>query len=247
MGLCVSRAHLIVARLPRAGERILLSAEEAAHARARRLSAGDAVVLLDGSGSEGDGILLRLDGRAAEVEIERIHTRAESAPVISVFVAGIRLERLAWIAEKATELSAARLVILRTERTQTFRAAASALLRLERVVREAAKQCGAPRWPEVCGPVSVVEVLSSERASRLLFCDEGGVRFPVRLETGPTSLLVGPEGGWSEEERRAAREAGASAVALPAGRLRTETAAVAALVLARAAHARGANAVDGRR
>ena len=48
-------------------------------------------------------------------------------------------------------------------------------------------------------------------------------------------LLVGPEGGWTDAERGAARAAGWSAAALPAGKLRAETAAIAALVLARAA------------
>ncbi|HSS44439.1 MAG TPA: RsmE family RNA methyltransferase, partial [Thermoanaerobaculia bacterium] len=190
---------------------------------------------LDGSGAEGEGVLVRLDARGAEVEVASVHTNARSVPEISVFVAGVRAERLAWIAEKATELSATRLVILRTERTQTFRAAALVLRRLERVVREAAKQCGGPRWPEVSGPVSLAEVFSRERASHLFLFDREGVGFPSRLTASPTALLVGPEGGWSEGERRAASEAGATTVAIPAGRLRTETAAVAALVLARAA------------
>ncbi|MGH9316159.1 MAG: RsmE family RNA methyltransferase [Thermoanaerobaculia bacterium] len=235
MGLYLSRAYLIVSRLPRAGERILLPREEVSHARARRLSPGDAVVLLDGSGAAGEGVLVRLDARGAEVEVGRIHPKARSVPEISVFVAGVRAERLAWIAEKVTELSATRLVILRTERTQTFRAAALVLPRLERIVREAAKQCGGPRWPEVSGPVSLAEVLSRERASHIFLCDREGACFPSRLTAAPMALLVGPEGGWSDEERRAAREAGAITVAIPAGRLRTETAAVAALVLARAA------------
>lgn len=235
MELRLPRTHLIVSRLPRVGQRILLPREEARHARARRLSRGDAVVLLDGSGAQGEGVLTRLDGSGAEVEVERIHTTAETAPGISVFVAGVRAERLAWIAEKATELCATRLVILSTERTQAFRTGAPVLLRLERIVREAAKQCGSPRWPDVSGPVSLTEVLSQERASHLFLCDRGGVAFPSRLTAAPTSLLVGPEGGWTEEERRAAGEAGWTTVAIPAGKLRTETAAVAALVLARAA------------
>jgi 16S rRNA (uracil1498-N3)-methyltransferase len=194
------------------------------------------VALLDGSGAEAEAVLARLDRDGAEVEVQRIlRTAAESVPEIAVFVAGVRAERLAWIAEKATELSAARLVILRTERTQAFRAASSVLSRLERLVREAAKQCGSPRWPEVSGPVLLADVLRQERASHSFLFDREGDRFPARLTPAPMALLVGPEGGWTAEERRAAREVGWTTVAVPAGKLRTETAVVAALVLARAA------------
>jgi 16S rRNA (uracil1498-N3)-methyltransferase len=196
--------------------------------------------LLDGSGAEGEGVLTRLDGDGAEVEVERIRTTAKSVPEIAVFVAGVRMERLAWIAEKATELSATRLVILNTERTQAFRAGASVLLRLERVVREAAKQCGSPRWPTLSGPVSLAEVLRRERASHRFLCDSEGVPFPSRLTKESTALLVGPEGGWTEEERRAAAEARWRTVAITDGRLRTETAAIAALLLARVGLARSA-------
>ncbi len=240
MELPLPGTYLIVSRLPRAGERVRLPREEATHARARRLSRGDAVVLLDGSGAQGEGVLARLDRSGGEVEVDRIRTTPESGPRIALFVAGVRAQRLSWIAEKATELGAVRLVIVSADRTQAFRAAAPVLLRLERVVREAAKQCGNPRWPQVSGPVSLVEVLRRERSSHRFFCDREGDPFPSRLTLAPAALLLGPEGGWTDEERQTARAVGWSAVAIPAGKLRTETAAVAALVLLRAALSRKA-------
>ena len=200
------------------------------------------MVLCDGTGREAFGRLTRLGRRGAEVMVEKVE-EVPAVPAgdlrIRLHVAGIRPERLAWIAEKATELSASAVTIVRTERTQAFRAPPEALARLERVARAAAEQCGAARWPEVKGPQSLARVLEDESAAHRLFLDAGGSAFPASLAPGETAILVGPEGGWTDPERGAARNHGWLSVALPAGDLRAETAAIAALVLARAALTRG--------
>ncbi|MFY9550208.1 MAG: RsmE family RNA methyltransferase, partial [Thermoanaerobaculia bacterium] len=141
-------------------------------------------------------------------------------------------------AEKATELGASAIALIRSERTQRFRAQEAARAHLERIVREAAKQTEAVRWPAIEGPLAFADALKTETARHRLLLDPGGGAFPDALAPGAASLLVGPEGGWTEEERGAALAAGWRAASLPAGKLRAETAAVAALVLARAALAR---------
>jgi 16S rRNA (uracil1498-N3)-methyltransferase len=141
------------------------------------------------------------------------------------------------MAEKAAELGASRLTVVATERTQSFRARDGLLPRLERIVREAAKQAGAARFTSVAGPVAFAEALSADASARLLV-DPSGEAFPARLPAGTAALLVGPEGGFTDAERAAARESGWLTVALPAGVVRAETAAVAAIVLARAALSR---------
>jgi 16S rRNA (uracil1498-N3)-methyltransferase len=230
----VSRARLIVASCPRAGSAVLIAGEEASHARALRLARGDGVVLIDGTGMEAHGTVAKLTRAGMEVLVDRLAQAPDSPVDITLFIAGLRLERLAWIAEKATELSIRRVVVVASERAQRFRATSASIGRLARVVREAAKQCESARWPEVDGPISAEEIWSSFEGHRL-FLDLGGERFPGHLPAGPVALMVGPEGGWSESERQRARESGWQAVALPAGKLRAETAAVAAVVLARAA------------
>jgi 16S rRNA (uracil1498-N3)-methyltransferase len=103
------------------------------------------------------------------------------------------------------------------------------------VAREAAKQCEAARWPKFAGPIPFESALEEDPSFHRLFLDAGGERFPAKLEQRPAVLLVGPEGGWTEGERAGARSRGWAPAALPAGKLRAETAAIAALVLARAA------------
>ncbi|HEY3125286.1 MAG TPA: RsmE family RNA methyltransferase, partial [Thermoanaerobaculia bacterium] len=151
---------------------------------------------------------------------------------------GLRVERLAWLAEKATELFAESVTLVASARTQSFRGSAAVRERLDRVAREAAKQCESARWPRIDGPLPLERALSERPASHRLFLDTEGEVFPSELSARAVTLLVGPEGGWTPAERETASAQGWSLVALPAGNLRAETAAIAALVLARAALAR---------
>jgi 16S rRNA (uracil1498-N3)-methyltransferase len=237
----VSRARLLVEALPAAGDTCRIEGEEAAHARARRLAVADPVVLVDGSGREAHGAVARVTRAFLEVTVEAVRPgRTQEHGPIHLLVAAVRSERLAWIAEKATELGAARLTLVVSERTQRFRAGAQLVPRLERVAREAAKQADRARWPSIAGPIPLADAFRSEAAGTRLILDPSGEPFPASLPAGATDLLVGPEGGWTDAELAAALAAGWVAASLAAGKLRAETAAVAALTLARTALARGA-------
>src|SRR5262249_58320297 len=113
---------------------------------------------------------------------------------ILLAAAGIRPERLAWMAEKATELGVARFVLLRSERTQTHRAGPSLSGRLGRVIREAAKQSESARWPSVEGPWSLEELLSRETRGARFLLDASGDPFPGEIGERDVSLAIGPEG-----------------------------------------------------
>lgn len=235
----VSDARLIVSRVPEAGQSLRISAEEAAHARARRLAAGASVVLIDGSGAEAFGTVESVGPGRLDVRVERIgQSPPDRLAPMHLLVAAVRADRLAWIAEKATELGASRLTLVDSERTQSHRASAASLPRLERVVREAAKQSERARWPSLDGPRPFSVAIGEEASAQRFLLDSRGERFPVDLGAGSVALLVGPEGGWSEAEQAAARASGWIVASLAAGKLRSETAAVAALVLARTALAR---------
>ena len=235
----VARARLLTDTLPAAGTVCRVTGEEAAHAHARRLRAGDPVVLVDGSGREAVGRVARLTRGFVEVAVDAVRRTVSPGPgSLYLLVAAVRSERLAWIAEKATELGVARLTLVVSERTQRFRASPSLVPRLDRVVKEAAKQAELASWPAIAPPTALSEVLAAERSATRLILDPSGEPFPATLPAAPTALLVGPEGGWSDAELDAALQAGWLAVSLAAGKLRAETAAVAALTLARTAMAR---------
>jgi 16S rRNA (uracil1498-N3)-methyltransferase len=234
----VSRTRLVVSTLPEPGEIARVEGAEARHALARRLRQGDAVVLVDGSGREAEGTVTLIARGAVEVRVASVAPPAsDRLGPLHLLVAAVRSERLSWIAEKATELGAARLTLVSSARTQSFRAGGSVTQRLERLVREAAKQCDRSDWPHIAGPIAFGDAIRGEFGTRLVL-DPGGEPFPATLPDGPTALLVGPEGGWTEDELGEAIAEGWTAVSLAAGKLRAETAAVAALTLARTAMAR---------
>jgi len=128
-------------------------------------------------------------------------------------------------------------VLVVSERVQSFRAHPAGIVRMEKVARAAAKQSGSARWPEIAGPVDFGRALLVSAANRFLL-DPSGEPFPKALEPGACALLVGPEGGWSDAERHLSVERGWKPVSLPAGKLRSETAAVAGLTLLRSVLAR---------
>jgi 16S rRNA (uracil1498-N3)-methyltransferase len=228
-------ARLIVAALPQPEEVVRLAREEAAHARARRLAAGDRVLLLDGSGRVAAGHVLRVTHAEVLVRASEILEAAPAAPAVALLVAGLRADRLAWLVEKVTELGAARVTIVESGRTQSFRANARLLPRLDRIAREAAKQCERAVWPRVEGPVAFERAIEAEAAPQRFFLDRDGDPFPERLGESETALAVGPEGGWTDSEKNEASSRGWRIVRLPAGKLRAETAAIAGLLLVSAA------------
>lgn len=235
----MSRARFVVPALPSAGDAVRLPPEESSHARSRRVARGDRVVLIDGSGREAEAEVLAVLRGATEVRVLEVRDAARETVEIWLAIAGIRGERLSWAAEKAGELGVARLSVVHSELTQAFRAAGTVIERVERIVRESAKQSGSARWPRCDGPLTLEETLASAAGSARLILDTEGAPFLRSLAGAPASpsisLLVGPEGGWTKRERELARAAGWTAVSLPAGTLRAETAAIAAVVLARAA------------
>jgi len=175
-----------------------------------------------------------LRGGVVEVLVGEARPAPGVGPELVLLVAAVRTERLSWLVEKATELQATRIVLLRTARTQGFRAAESVVPRLQRVARAAAKQSDQARWPEIGGPIDFFEALTLCGSLARFLLDFEGEDLASQTRGGG-AVLVGPEGGWTGEERVAATARGWLPASLPAGKLRAETAAIAALVLLRAA------------
>lgn len=143
-------------------------------------------------------------------------------PPLTVGVALPKGDRPEWLVQKLTELGIDRIVVLAAERSVVRwdgERAARHLDRLRRVGREAAMQSRRCTLPELTGPV----------APSALAGDGVGVAEPggAPLDAATTGMLIGPEGGWTAEERTGM----GPAVGLGGSILRTETAAVAAAVL----------------
>ncbi len=235
MGVRVSRPRFIVSALPASGGRVSLPEEERRHLRSRRLAPGDAVILIDGTGAEADAeILAGSPGAPVLAGVLAVRPAKDREAAVWLGVCAVRSERLAWVAEKAGELGVARLAIVQSERAQTFRGGPGTVARLDRLAREAAKQSGGTRWMQCEGPVTFAHALASAPGAFRAVIDFSGEDFPRSGIPDSAALLLGPEGGWTPAELDGARSAGWRALRLPTPTLRTETAAIAAVVLTKA-------------
>ncbi|MFN3726623.1 MAG: 16S rRNA (uracil(1498)-N(3))-methyltransferase [Allosphingosinicella sp.] len=196
-----------------------------------RLGAGAEVKLFDDQTGEW---LARVEeaGRKRVTLVVTRHLRPrENVPDLWLVFAPVKRAPLDWMIEKATELGVARLVPVVTQRTVVDRVN---LDRLRAISIEAAEQCDRTALPALDEPVKPDKLLNNWPAERaLLFADEeGGVPLQQAAKPGPAAILIGPEGGFTAEEREAIGALPSSqAVALGPRILRAETAALAALSL----------------
>jgi 16S rRNA (uracil1498-N3)-methyltransferase len=150
-------------------------------------------------------------------------------PDLWLLFAPIKRGRIDWLVEKATELGVARLVPVITRRTIVERLN---LDRLRAHIVEAAEQCERTALAELAEPQRLEALLAGWPDGRILhFADEAGGG-PLDPRPGPAAILVGPEGGFTDEERAAIRALPeARPVSLGPRILRADTAALAAVAL----------------
>jgi 16S rRNA (uracil1498-N3)-methyltransferase len=223
------------------GQRGKVAEGEAHHLRVRRVRDGEVVSIRDGAGLVGTGRLVRV-GKEWEVEVESLERRLAPADLTLAVGAGDR-ERFTWVVEKAVELGVTTLVPLETERTAgvATRVRPVHLAKLRRQALEAVKQSGNPWTCALEAPVGIDEFLRREVAGRAWLADAAGGPPPETIGGGGCTIVIGPEGGLTEQERTAAIEAGYSPVSLGPNMLRFETAAVAAAAVVEAARQRGSH------
>jgi 16S rRNA (uracil1498-N3)-methyltransferase len=157
---------------------------------------------------------------------------------LTLLVALIKFERLELLFEKATELGVGSIRLINAERSEKGLdlAAPKRLERWKRIVLESSQQSRRARLPEFFPPVPLKEALKLTADYRL-FLDEERTGAPLlNALSGATpshhvALMIGPEGGWPDHERDAAREAGWTNVTLGSQILRTDTAGIAALAI----------------
>ncbi|HEX9964051.1 MAG TPA: 16S rRNA (uracil(1498)-N(3))-methyltransferase [Allosphingosinicella sp.] len=194
-----------------------------------RLGAGARVKLFDDRTGEWLAEIAEAGRKRVTLDIARKLRDREAVPDLWLLFAPVKRGRIDWLVEKATELGVARLVPVLTRRTIVDRLN---LDRLRAHVVEAAEQCERTALAELAEPQKLGALLAAWPAERLLiFADEAGGE-PIGDWPGPAAILVGPEGGFTDEERAAIR-------ALPQARrlslgpriLRADTAALAAIAL----------------
>lgn len=197
-----------------------------------RLGVGAEVQLFNGADGEFVAEVLEAGKRGGVLRCVGQTKPLQVPPDLWLMFAPIKKARTDFIVEKATEMGAARICPVQTAFTNSERIRQD---RLQAHAVEAAEQCGGTFVPEVAELRKLSAVLDHwPDGRRLMFCDEEQVGTGLTLngDPGPWAILIGPEGGFSPEER--ARLVGlpyATTVSLGPRILRADTAAVAALTL----------------
>lgn len=209
-----------------------LEGDEAQHARAKHLEPDEAIHLFDGRGRVATARVVECGKRALSVRIQALGTTPPRQPRVTVAVSPPKGERLDWLLEKLTELGVACIWPVQADRS-VVTPRDDRMERWHRRLLEAAKQAHVAWLPELAGSQKLPQVLAraGEFTVRLV-ADTAGDVTPI-LRTKCTSadrvlVLIGPEGGFSQAERDAMRQAGLVSVSLGPTVLRTETAAVVA-------------------
>lgn len=218
--------------LPPDGGALELGPEVARHARVLRLTEGDHLVLFDGEGHEADAVIVELDARVV-CRVDPPRAVDSSRPRVVLVQCVPKGSKLDGIVRGATELGVAAVHLALSERCVSRpkgERAHKRVERLEKIAREAARQCGRADVPEVHAPVPLLEAAARapEDASRLAFVvgaesELGGA--------GEAWVLVGPEGGLAPDEAAALASDGWMLAGLGTTTLRVETAAIVAVAL----------------
>ena len=226
-----------------AGQTASLMPEDARHcAQVLRMERGEEFYAVDACGSRFLAELLEVSKENCTALLREALSDNESQLRVTVYQGLPKADKLELVVQKLTELGAARLVPVKMERCVVKlndKDAQKKQERLQKIAREAAKQCKRGGCLEVAAPQTWKQLRESMAAHELLLVPWEDARgfglkaahaaFPEARDIG---IVIGPEGGMSENEVRALEELGARQITLGPRILRTETAAIAAATMA---------------
>jgi len=226
------------------GARAIIEGEPHRHlARVLRARPGDKVTLFDGRGGEADAEVLSVERDQTTLSLgARRQVAAPAGPRVVLLQSLARGEKMDFIIQKTTELGVHEIVPIAAGRSVArvpTGEAAPRRARWEKIAQEAARQCGRADVPAIASPRSLAEAVAragDDRDHLRLALWEGSRGQPLRAaladrSPATVSLLVGPEGGFADEEIAAAAQSGFEIVGLGPRILRVETAAVVAVAL----------------
>jgi 16S rRNA (uracil1498-N3)-methyltransferase len=203
-----------------------------------RQAIGAQVLLFNGRHGEWTATLTETGKRGSLLKVDELARPMALGPDLDLIIALVKRGRVETIVEKAAELGVRRVRLTVTRRTNVDFVK---LGRLDAIAMEAAEQTGRLDVPTVEDPEKLADILDGwDPARKLVFCDEGGDALPafqaLAGSQAPAAILIGPEGGFSPEERERLRSLPfVTPVSLGPRILRADTAAIAAMTLWQAA------------
>jgi len=222
---------------PRLSDRYcMLDADETHHARkVLRLEVGEPVELFDGRGGLAHATIEDYDGSTALCHVTAVETMPPRTPVVTVATAVPKGPRAEAMVDQLSQAGADRVIPLRTQRSVVDPRAAK-LEKFERHAIESAKQSGRLHFMTIAPVAEFADMMREPRDLGLIATPGDLVDRAWESKLSDAQrllLLIGPEGGWSPEELRAADAAGFLAWTFSPNVMRIEAAAAAAVALLR--------------
>jgi 16S rRNA (uracil1498-N3)-methyltransferase len=183
------------------------------------------------------GRIVRMDEERVEFELGELSPHSREID-LAVALAIFKFDRMEWAIEKSVELGVARIlpfIAARTDR-RLASAASKRVDRWRRIAQQASEQSRRLLAPEIPGPIRFEELLAIPGAPGIVLSEtEHRLMLKDALSEPADSILLafGPEGGWTEEELNALRQAGWISASLGGTILRAETSVIAALAIAK--------------
>jgi 16S rRNA (uracil1498-N3)-methyltransferase len=209
---------------------ITLSQDQAHHVRdVIRLVKGEQIEVFDSRGNTGLATVAHIQASSVRVLVHRI-TPAPTLPQLIIASAIPKGERADWMIEKLSELGVARFIPLATARSVVHPQGTSKFDRWQRLAIESAKQSHRSGIMQIDDLTSLQDLLNRPAVGELAFLNPDASA-PLTALHPPLTLLIGPEGGWSNEELEEFAKRHVRSVRLTDTILRIETAAIAAAAI----------------
>lgn len=202
-----------------------------------RLGIGKTIRIIDGEGSVFTATISKIGSELTDARIEKQEFYKKTIPSITLFQGLPKHDKMELILQKTTELSVSRIVPVITERSLQ-KTTKNRLERWQRIVLSASKQCGLvwlPKLSEIQILQDCINTVQAQDLSLILWEKESEQHIQAVLRMNPEvesiALLIGPEGGFSENEVKEVTKIGCIPVKIGSTILRTETAAIAGIAM----------------
>ncbi|MBW3002562.1 16S rRNA (uracil(1498)-N(3))-methyltransferase [Candidatus Woesearchaeota archaeon] len=218
------------------GQIVRIEGEEARHMNVLRLNKGDQICLFDGTGNEIIGQITAIEPRKVEIKVSAREKVRTTGILVDIAISVPKGKRWDWLIQKATELGVSRIIPILTKRGVVIPKKEGKSERWTRIAVEAAKQSQRSTVPGITEPVKFDDLLD--------FTDEYDLKMIASMtakqdlkhalqKKKPKRILclIGPEGGFTDEEEDKAKKRGFTPVKLGKEILRVETAGIAMLAM----------------
>lgn len=196
-----------------------------------RMKAGQKANLIDSAGNEFQASIKKIEKDKIEFTAQEMIKPKNASKKVVLYQAVLKKENFELVIQKATEVGVTKIVPIITERTIKL---GINIDRLKKIAKEAAEQSGHSISPLIEEPLQLMDAIHEAMAApgRIFWLDTKGGEVLGPSEDEEISVFIGPEGGFSENERKLAKEMGLEARSLGNMTLRGETAAIIATYLA---------------